>query len=159
MNKITPCLWFEKEAEAAANYYVSLLPESHIVQVQKSPTDYPGGKQGAVLVVYFTLAGQSFMALNGGMAFEYNNCVSFMIDCKDQQEIDSLWGRILADGGQEVECGWIRDKFNVPWQIIPSDLPRMMGDHDPAKAQRVFAAMMTMVKIDIAALHKAYAGD
>lgn len=159
MNKITPCLWFKNEAEEAAKYYVSLLPESHIVQVQKSPTDYPGGKQGAVLVVYFQVAGQSFMALNGGETFEYNNCVSFMIDCKDQEEIDHLWSRLLKDGGQEVQCGWIRDKFGVPWQIIPTDLPRMLGDHDPAKTQRVFQAMMTMVKIDVAALHKAYAGD
>lgn len=159
MNKITPCLWFEKEAEAAANYYVSLLPDSRIVQVQKSPTDYPGGKAGAVLVVYFTLAGRSYMALNGGTTLEYNNCVSFMIDCKDQEEVDRLWRRILADGGSEVECGWIRDKFKVPWQIIPSDLLHMMADPDPARVKRVFAAMMTMVKIDVAALHKAYAGD
>lgn len=159
MNKITPCLWFEKEAEAAANYYVSLLPESHIIQLQKSPTDYPGGKQGDVLVVYFQLAGQSFMALNGGLRFEYNNSVSFSIDCKDQDEIDRLWNRILTDGGTEQQCGWINDKYNVPWQITPSDLPRMLADPDPAKAQRVFQAMMTMVKIDIAALHKAYAGD
>jgi len=159
MSKITPCLWFENQAEAAANYYVSLLPDSRIVQIQRSPTDYPGGKEGGVLVVYFTLAGQSYMALNGGVAFEYNNCVSFMIDCDDQDEIDRLWSRILADGGSAVECGWIRDKFGVPWQIIPSELARMMADPDPAKAKRVFAAMMTMVKIDIAALRKAYAGD
>jgi predicted 3-demethylubiquinone-9 3-methyltransferase (glyoxalase superfamily) len=159
MSKVTPCLWFEKEAGEAANYYVSLLPDSRIVQVQKSPTDYPGGKQDAVLVVYFEIAGQSFMALNGGTTLDYNNCVSFMIECKDQAEIDRLWGRILADGGEEVECGWIRDKYKVPWQIIPSDLPRMIADPDLKKSQRVFQAMMTMVKIDIAAMQKAYAGN
>lgn len=159
MSKILPCLWFEKEAEQAANYYVSLLPDSKIVHLQKSPLDYPGGKKDSVLVVYFEVAGQSFMALNGGTALEYNNCVSFLIDCKDQAEVDRLWNRILADGGHEVECGWIRDKFNVPWQIIPDDLMRMMTDPDKAKAARVMAAMMTMVKIDIAALRKAYAGD
>jgi predicted 3-demethylubiquinone-9 3-methyltransferase (glyoxalase superfamily) len=159
MNKISPCLWFEKEAEEAANYYVSLLPDSKIVHVQKSAMDYPGGKEGSVLVVYFELAGQSFLALNAGTTLEYNNCVSFSIDCKDQAEVDRLWSKILKDGGQEVQCSWIRDKFNVPWQIVPSDLPRMMADPDKEKAARVMAAMMNMVKIDVAALHKAYAGD
>jgi predicted 3-demethylubiquinone-9 3-methyltransferase (glyoxalase superfamily) len=159
MNKISPCLWFAKEAEEAANYYVSLLPESHIVHVQRSPSDYPGGKEGDALVVYFMLAGQSFIGLNGGMKLEYNNSVSFSIDCKEQAEIDQLWSKILKDGGHEQQCGWINDKYNVPWQIVPADLQRMMADHDPAKAKRVFEAMMTMVKLDIAALHKAYVGD
>lgn len=159
MNKITPCLWFKDEAEAAANYYVSLLPNSRIVDAQISPLDYPGGKAGSVLVVYFEVAGQSFMALNGGTSLEYNNCASFLIDCKDQAEVDALWGRLLKDGGQEVECGWIRDKFGVPWQIIPGELLRMMSDPDRAKAARVMAAMISMVKIDVAALRKAYAGD
>ena len=159
MSKIMPCLWFKNEAEDAAHYYVSLLPESKIVHVQHSPVDYPGGPQGAVLVVYFMLAGQDFMALNGGSVNEYNNCVSFTIDCQDQEEVDRLWNRILADGGKEIQCGWIHDKFGVPWQIIPADLPRLLADHDKAKSARVMLAMMDMIKIDIAALHKAYAGE
>lgn len=159
MNKITPCLWFENEAEDAANYYVSLLPDSKIVHVQKSPMDYPGGKAGETLIVHFLLAGQSFQALNAGAKLDYNNSVSFSVDCKDQAEVDRLWSKLLKDGGTEMQCSWITDKFGVPWQIVPEDLPRMLADPDKAKAARVMAAMMEMVKIDVAALHKAYAGE
>jgi predicted 3-demethylubiquinone-9 3-methyltransferase (glyoxalase superfamily) len=157
-SKISPCLWFASEAEEAAKFYTSLLPNSKITHVQKSPGDNPGTKKGAVLVVEFTLAGQSFMALNGGQRFEHSYAVSFSIDCADQAEVDRLWAAILKSGGKEEQCGWIKDRYGMSWQITPSVLPKMIADPDPAKAERVFQAMMGMVKIDIAGLEKAYAG-
>jgi predicted 3-demethylubiquinone-9 3-methyltransferase (glyoxalase superfamily) len=158
MDKIRPCLWFENEAEEAANYYVSLLPDSKIDHVQPNVTETPSGPEGSVLVVEFTLAGRGFMALNGDTRREYNDCVSFSIDCEDQAEVDRLWSKLLADGGKEVACGWIRDRFGVPWQIVPRDLLRMLADQDKARAKRVLTAMMSMVKIDVAQLRKAYNG-
>jgi len=159
MDKVRPCLWFETEAEEAVNYYVSLLPDSKIEHVQKNVTETPGGPEGSVLVVEFSLAGRSFMALNGGIKREYNDCVSFSIDCEGQAEVDRLWSKLLADGGREVACGWIRDRFGVPWQIIPRDLPRMLADKDVERAKRVLTAMMSMVKIDVEQLRRAYDGD
>jgi predicted 3-demethylubiquinone-9 3-methyltransferase (glyoxalase superfamily) len=156
-SKIAPCLWFDGEAEEAANFYVSLLPDSRILHVQKNLFDGPSGKEGTVLVVEFTLAGQRFMALNGGMRVEYTNAVSFAIDCADQNEIDRLWER-LCEGGAPVQCGWLKDRYGVPWQIFPRALLTMLADPDKAKAQRVMAAMMGMVKIDIAGLERAYKG-
>lgn len=157
MSKITPCLWFATEAEEAARFYVSLLPESRITHVQKSPMDYPGGKADAVLVVEFELAGQSYMGLNGGTSVPFTNAVSFSIACEDQAEVDRLWAS-LGDGGAEQACGWITDRYGLPWQIVPKVLPKLLADPDPAKAQRAMAAMMTMVKLDVAALEKAAAG-
>jgi predicted 3-demethylubiquinone-9 3-methyltransferase (glyoxalase superfamily) len=157
MNKITPCLWYADDAEEAAKFYVSLLPNSQITHVMRSPTDYPGGKAGKVLLVEFTLAGQPYSALNGGEKLEYNNAVSFMIDCADQAEVDRLWSA-LADGGTEMQCGWIKDRWGIPWQVVPNALMRMMRDPDSARVQRVFQAMMTMVKVDIAKLQAAYDG-
>jgi predicted 3-demethylubiquinone-9 3-methyltransferase (glyoxalase superfamily) len=158
MSKITPCLWFDGEAEEAANFYVSLLPDSKIEVVQKNTVDSPGGKAGSVLVVEFTLAGQRFMALNGGMRFEYTHAVSFKIDCADQAEVDRLWDALSAEGGAPVACGWVKDRYGLSWQIVPSILPKYLGDPDPAKAQRVMKAMLDMVKLDIAALQRAYEG-
>jgi predicted 3-demethylubiquinone-9 3-methyltransferase (glyoxalase superfamily) len=157
MSKITPCLWFDGEAEEAAKFYVSLLPDSRINVVQKNVTDSPGGKAGTVLVVEFTLAGQKFLALNGGTRFEYTHAVSFQIDCKDQAEVDRLWDA-LSDGGRVEQCGWLKDRYGVPWQITPTVLPQMLGDPDPAKAERVMKAMLEMVKIDIERLRRAYNG-
>lgn len=157
MSKISPCLWFATEAEEAANFYVSLLPDSRIDRVQRSPADTPGGKKGSVLVVAFTLAGQSFQALNGGQKRDYTWAVSFSVDCADQAEVDRLWAA-LSEGGKELQCGWVTDRYGVPWQIIPSALPRMLADPDPAKAERVMQAMLGMVKIDIAELERAYSG-
>ena len=157
MSKITPCLWFDGEAEEAAKFYVSLLPDSHIDVVQKNVTDSPGGKAGTVLVVQFTLAGQKFLALNGGTRFEYTHAVSFQIDCKDQAEVDRLWD-VLSDGGQVEQCGWLKDRYGVPWQITPTVLPQLLGDPDRAKAARVMQAMLQMVKIDIEDLRRAYNG-
>ena len=158
MSKITPCLWFDSEAEEAANFYVSLLPDSKIEVVQRNSVDSPGGKAGTVLVVEFTLAGQRFMALNGGMRFEYTHAVSFKIDCADQAEVDRLWDALLANGGEASRCGWLKDRYGVSWQIVPTDLPKYIGGADRAGAARAMQAMLGMVKLDIAALKKAYEG-
>jgi predicted 3-demethylubiquinone-9 3-methyltransferase (glyoxalase superfamily) len=158
MSKISPCLWFNGEAEEAAKFYVSLLPNSKIDKVQKNLADGRAGKAGTVLVVEFTLAGQGFMALNGGMQVEYTHAISFKIDCADQAEVDRLWDGLLANGGQAVQCGWLRDRYGVSWQIVPSVLPELLGGPDRAGAERAMAAMLKMVKLDIAALQKAYAG-
>jgi len=158
MSKISPCLWFDGEAEDAANFYVSLLPDSRIEKVQKNSIDSPGGKAGSVLVVEFTLAGQSFMALNGGTRFEYTHAVSFKIDCADQAEVDRLWDALLADGGQAERCGWLKDRYGVFWQIVPTALVQYLGGSDKAGAQRAMAAMLQMVKLDIAGLKRAYEG-
>jgi predicted 3-demethylubiquinone-9 3-methyltransferase (glyoxalase superfamily) len=158
MSKIAPCLWFANEAEEAAKFYVSLLPDSRIDKVQRSPNDYPGGKAGGVLVVSFTLAGQEYMALNGGMRFEYTNAISFKIDCADQAEVDRLWEGLTAGGGAPGQCGWLKDRYGVSWQIVPSAMMRFLGGSDRAGAQRAMAAMMKMAKLDIATLQKAYDG-
>src|ERR1700748_2112172 len=158
MSKVTPCLWFASEAEKAANFYVSLLPDSRIDTVQRNAIDSPGGKAGSVLVVEFTLAGQRFMALNGGMRFEYTPAVSFKIDCTDQAEVDRLWDGLLSNGGQGSRCGWLKDRYGVSWQIVPSALPKYLGGADRAGAQRAMKAMLGMVKLDIAALKRAYEG-
>lgn len=159
MSKVSPCLWFNGEAEEAANFYVSLLPNSRIEKVQKNPADGPAGKAGGVLVVDFTLAGQRFMALNGGMKVEYTHAVSFKIDCDDQAEVDRLWNALLSDGGQEERCGWIRDRFGVSWQIVPKALLTYLGGSDAAGAKRAMQAMLAMVKLDVEALRRAYEGQ
>ena len=158
MSKISPCLWFDGEAEEAAKFYVSLLPDSKIETIQKNVIDSPSGKAGSVLVVEFSLAGQRFMALNGGTRFEYTHAVSFKIDCADQAEIDRLWEALCADGGQAERCGWLRDRYGVFWQIVPTGLPKYLGGEDRAGAQRAMQAVLGMVKLDIAALKKAYEG-
>ncbi|MDB5484936.1 MAG: 3-demethylubiquinone-9 3-methyltransferase [Tardiphaga sp.] len=157
MSKITPCLWFATEAEAAANFYVSLLPNSRVTHVQRSPMDNPSGKAGSVLVVNFELAGQSYMALNGNQPNAFSQAVSFMVDCEDQAEVDRLWNA-LCEGGAPVQCGWLKDRYGVSWQIVPKVMLRLLGDPDPARAKRAMAAMMTMVKLDVAALEQAAAG-
>jgi predicted 3-demethylubiquinone-9 3-methyltransferase (glyoxalase superfamily) len=158
MSKVLPCLWFDGEAEQAAQFYVSLLPNSNIETVQKNPADGPAGKAGSVLVVEFTLAGQRFMALNGGMRFEYTPAVSFKIDCADQDEVDHLWNALSANGGKVERCGWLRDRFGVSWQIVPSALGKYLGGADRAGAQRAMQAMLGMVKLDIEDLRRAYEG-
>jgi predicted 3-demethylubiquinone-9 3-methyltransferase (glyoxalase superfamily) len=158
MSKISTCLWFDGEAEEAAKFYVSLLPDSKIETIQKNPIDTPAGKAGSVLVVQFTLAGQSYMALNGGTRQEYTPAISFKIDCADQAEVDRLWNALCSNGGSAVRCGWLRDRYGVSWQIVPSAMLEFLGGADRAGAQRAMQAMMQMVKLDIAALQKAYAG-
>jgi predicted 3-demethylubiquinone-9 3-methyltransferase (glyoxalase superfamily) len=159
MSKIAPCLWFDGEAEEAANFYVSLLPNSKIDTVQKNVTDGPSGKAGSVLVVTFTLAGQSFMALNGGRRFEHTHAVSFKIDCEDQAEIDRLWAALTADGGEAERCGWLKDRYGLHWQIVPAMLPKYLGGESREGAARLMQALFGMIKIDIAALKRAYDGD
>ena len=158
MSKISPCLWFDGEAEEAAKFYVSLLPDSRIDKIQKNPVDGPAGRAGTVLVVQFTLAGQEYMALNGGMRFEYTHAVSFKIDCEDQAEVDRLWDALSSNGGSVERCGWLRDRYGLSWQIVPSILPELLGRADRAGAQRAMQAMLQMVKLDIAELKKAYEG-
>jgi predicted 3-demethylubiquinone-9 3-methyltransferase (glyoxalase superfamily) len=158
MSKIEPCLWFVSEAEQAAKFYVSLLPDSRIEAVQKNVVDGPSGKAGSVLLVRFTLAGQRFLALNGGMRVEHTHAISFKIDCTDQAEVDRLWDA-LSEGGAVDRCGWLRDRYGISWQIVPSALPTLIGGPDRAGAQRAMQAMMGMVKLDIAAMQRAYDGD
>lgn len=158
MSKVSPCLWFDGEAEEAAKLYVSLLPDSRIESVQKNIVDGPAGKAGTVLVVQFTLAGESFMALNGGRRFEHTHAVSFKIDCEDQAEVDRLWNALLSDGGKAEQCGWLQDRFGVHWQIVPTALPKYLGGPDRAGAQRAMQAMLGMVKLDIEGLRRAYEG-
>ena len=158
MSKISPCLWFDGEAEEAAKFYVSLLPDSRIEKVQKNLVDGPAGKAGTVLVVEFTLAGQSYLALNGGTRFEYTHAISFKIDCADQAEVDRLWDTLSANGGAVEQCGWLRDRYGVSWQIVPSALMQYLGGPDAAGAQRAMQAMLGMVKLDIEGLRNAYEG-
>jgi predicted 3-demethylubiquinone-9 3-methyltransferase (glyoxalase superfamily) len=158
MSKISPCLWFEGEAEEAAKFYVALLPDSRIEHVQKNTVDSPAGKAGSVLVVEFTLAGQRFMALNGGKAFDFTHAISFKIDCADQAEVDRLWDALSADGGSVEQCGWLKDRYGISWQIVPAALIKYLGGSDAAGAQRAMQAMLGMVKLDIEGLRKAYEG-
>jgi predicted 3-demethylubiquinone-9 3-methyltransferase (glyoxalase superfamily) len=158
MSKVSPCLWFNGEAEEAANFYVSLLPDSKIESVRKNIIDGPGGKADTVLFVEFTLAGQRYLAINGGMRMEYSHAVSFMIDCVDQAEVDRLWDALLANGGNAERCGWLRDRFNVPWQVVPRALHQYLGGPDQDGAKRAVKAMYGMVKLDIDGLRQAYEG-
>jgi predicted 3-demethylubiquinone-9 3-methyltransferase (glyoxalase superfamily) len=158
MSKISPCLWFDGEAEEAAKFYVSLLPDSRIDKVQKNIIDGPSGKAGTVLVVQFTLAGQEYMAVNGGRRFEFTHAISFKIDCADQAEVDHLWDALSSNGGSVERCGWLRDRYGISWQIVPSVLPQVLGGPDRAGAERAMQAMLQMAKLDIAALKKAYDG-
>ena len=158
MSKISPCLWYAGQAEEAAKFYVSLLPDSRIDHVHRNVMDTPGGKAGSVLLVSFTLAGQQFTALNGNSDNPFNHAVSFMIDCADQAEVDRLWEALTKDGGQPVMCGWLKDRFGVSWQIVPREMLPLLADPDREKAARAMAAMMQMVKIDIAAVKAAAEG-
>ncbi len=157
MQKIIPCLWYDGDAEEAARYYVSLLPNSQIDCVQKSPADTPSGPAGSVLMVEFTLAGSKYLGLNGGPEFPFTEAVSFQIHCENQSEVDRLWSA-LSDGGKEIECGWLKDRWGLSWQIVPIRLTELLKDPDPGRARRAMEAMMTMVKIDIAALERAADG-
>jgi predicted 3-demethylubiquinone-9 3-methyltransferase (glyoxalase superfamily) len=159
VSKITPCLWFDGVAEDAANFYVSLLPDSRVDRVSRAPADNPSTPVGAVLLVEFTLAGQPFLGLNGGPQFPFTEAVSFSIECEDQTEIDRLWDALTAGGGKPVACGWLKDRYGLSWQIVPKAMGRLIGGADPAAAKRAFEAMMNMVKLDIAELERAYRGE
>jgi predicted 3-demethylubiquinone-9 3-methyltransferase (glyoxalase superfamily) len=158
MSKVSTCLWFGKDAEAAARFYVSLVPGSGLTHILRSPGSWPGGQVGDVILVTFTLGGQNYQALNGGEPANYGTAASIAVECSDQVEVDRLWTALIADGGSEIMCGWLRDRWGVPWQIFPDLLPRLLADPDPAVSARVFAAMTQMVKLDVAALERAAAG-
>lgn len=157
MSRVSTCLWFGRDAEAAVRHYVSIVPDSRIEHVQRSPAAWPGGEAGDVILINFRLGGQSFQALNGGAPADYGTAASISVACADQGEVDRLWAALTADGGSEIMCGWLRDRWGIPWQIVPEVLPRLLADPDPAIAARVFAAMRGMVKLDAAALERAAA--
>ena len=156
MPKITPFLWFDNQAEEAANFYVSIFKNSKIVKVNRYGEAGPGPK-GSAMTVVIQLDGQDFIALNGGPHFKFTEAVSFSVDCKTQQEVDTYWEK-LSEGGQQVQCGWLKDKYGLSWQIVPSALGELLGDPDPQKSKRVMEAMLKMKKIDIEGLKRASAG-
>jgi predicted 3-demethylubiquinone-9 3-methyltransferase (glyoxalase superfamily) len=155
MSKVRTCLWFAKDAKEAV---VSLLSNSRIDHVLRSPGPWPGGDTGEVILISFTLGGQSYQALNGGNSADYGTAASITVECADQAEVDRLWTALTANGGKEIFCGWLRDRWGVPWQIVPEVLPRLLADPDPAVSSRAFMAMQGMVKLDVAALEKAAGG-
>lgn len=157
MQKITPMLWFNTNAEEAVNYYVSLFGGKR-TEIMHYPDDMPG-VGGKVATVAFEVFGQEFTALNGGPQYQFNEAVSFVVNCDSQEEVDKYWDKLLSDGGTPQACGWLKDKFGLSWQITPRVLPQMLMDKDKAKAGRVMQAMMQMVKLDIATLQKAYNGN
>jgi predicted 3-demethylubiquinone-9 3-methyltransferase (glyoxalase superfamily) len=151
MQKITPFLWFDGQAEEAMHFYVSIFRNSKVGSVNRA------GPNGPVITVSFQLEGQEFMALNGGPKYKFTEAVSLFVSCETQQEVDELWGKLTA-GGEEQPCGWLKDKYGLSWQIIPTALGRMLGDKDPARAQRALQAMLQMKKIDIGRLQRAVDG-
>ena len=151
MQKIVTYLWFESQAEEAVEYYTSLFPDSKVM-------DTTPGPDGKMMVATFQLAGQEFIALNGGPQFKFNEAISLLVRCRDQAEVDRLWNRLVADGGEEGNCGWLKDKFGLSWQIIPTRLGELIGDPDRERAGRAIQAMLGMHKIDIAGLERAAAG-
>ena len=156
MQKITPFLWFDNNAEEAVNFYISIFPNSRILNVSRYGDAGPWPK-GSVMTISFDLQGQQFTALNGGPVFKFNEAVSFFVNCESQHEVDELWNKLVS-GGTPSQCGWLKDKFGLSWQIIPSALMRLMGDKNPAKSHRVMQAMLKMNKIDIGVLQQAYDG-
>ncbi|MEV4434407.1 VOC family protein [Streptomyces sp. NPDC049555] len=157
MQKITPCLWFDTEAEEAVDFYLSVFPGSRILEVKRYGEAGPR-EPGMVMVIDFELAGQRFMALNGGPEFTFTEALSLSVDCADQAEVDELWARLTEGGGEEGPCGWLKDRFGVSWQIVPRALPELLADPDPVTSQRVMQAMMGMKKIDIQGLLDAQRG-
>ena len=156
MQKLTPCLWFDTEGEEAAQLYTSVFPNSMILDVARYGSAGPR-PEGTAMTISFELDGQRFVALNGGPNYTFSEAISFQVDCASQDEVDHYWSR-LSDGGEEGPCGWLKDRFGVSWQIVPSVLPRLLGDPDREKSQRVMTAMLEMKKIEIAELEKAAAG-
>lgn len=155
MKKITPFLWFDNQALEAARLYVSIFKNSKIHGSEKFENSGPNENE-TVQIVSFELDGQQFQAMNAGPLFKFNESISFTVDCKDQSEVDYYWNSLIADGGEESQCGWLKDKFGLSWQIIPEQLSRLMSDPNPVKSQRVMHAMLQMKKIDIAKLEEAY---
>lgn len=157
MQKITPCLWFDTQAEEAVQFYTSVIRDAKIGGITRYGEGAPM-PSGTVLTVRFTIQGQEFLALNGGPMFTFSHAVSFIINCETQEEVDTYWEK-LSEGGEKEQCGWLKDRYGLSWQVVPAALGRMMEDPDPERASRVMQAMMPMQKIDIAALEAAYAGQ
>src|ERR687887_2041578 len=160
IQKITPFLWFDDNAEEAAKFYTSIFKKSKIIDIAyygESAAEVSGRPKGTVMTVTFELEGQRFMALNGGPIFKFSQAISFLVSCETQQEVDDLWKK-LSEGGEVEQCGWLKDKFGVSWQIVPSVLGEMMQDKDAEKSEKVMKALLQMKKIDIQSLQKAYAG-
>jgi len=157
MSKITPFLWFNGQAEEAMNFYVSLFKNSKIIGVSRYGDGMPF-PAGTVMTATFELDGQHITALNGGPEYKFTEAISFYVDCGSQAEVDDLWAKLTANGGQEGPCGWCKDKFGLSWQIVPSELGKLMGDPDPVKAGRVAQAMLKMQKLDVEGLRRAYRG-
>jgi len=155
MNTFYTCLWFDGNAEEAAGLYTNLLQDSHIDKVWRSPADTPSGPAGTVLTVDFTLLGTKVQGLNGGDDFQFNEAVSFVVECDDQAEVDRLWDALTADGGQPGPCGWLKDRFGLSWQIVPAELNVLVDDPDPERARRAMEAMLKMGKIDIDEVRRA----
>ena len=158
MAKNTIVLWYDKDAEGAARFYAETFPDSAVGAVHRAPSDYPSGKAGDVLTVEFTVAGVACLGLNGGPLFKHNEAFSFQVATDDQAETDRYWNAIVGNGGQESACGWCKDRWGLSWQITPIALTKAFTDPDPAAAKRAFEAMMTMKKIDIAAIEAAHRG-
>lgn len=158
-NAITPCLWFDTQAEDAAKFYTAIFPNSKITAVSRyseAGQEVHGKPPGSVMVASFELDGKPFTALNGGPQFKFNEAISFQVSCETQVDVDHFWDRLCADGGTPGPCGWLKDKFGVSWQIVPTVLPKLLGGTDAAGAQRAMQAMLKMSKLDIAALQHAY---
>ena len=159
MDKISPCLWFDGQAEEAARFYTSLFPDSSIVSVDHSAADTPSGPEGSVITVEFTLGGRSFTGLNGGPDFKFSEVISLSIDCDNQAEVDRYWTALIENGGEPSVCGWLKDRYGLSWQVVPRQLPEMLKSSDRAAAKRAMEAMLRMTKIEVAELERAFAGD
>jgi predicted 3-demethylubiquinone-9 3-methyltransferase (glyoxalase superfamily) len=163
IQKITPCLWFDDQAEEAVGFYTAIFRNSRIVHVARygeAGREIHGKPAGTVMVVAFELEGQAFTALNGGPMFKFNEAISFQVDCETQGEVDYYWGKLSGGGDEKAQqCGWLKDKYGASWQIVPRALVEMINDPDPVRSQRVMAAMLKMKKIDIATLRRAYSGS
>ncbi len=158
MSKIRPCLWYDGQAEEAAEFYVSVFPESRIDLIQRGPMDWPGGKAGGVILVEFTLAGEQYQALNGGPFATFNEAISLSVSCEDQAEVDRVWDALQEGGGEPIQCGWLKDRYGLRWQVVPKGFEELMRDPDPERAARVMAALNEMIKLDLAAAKKAWKG-
>jgi predicted 3-demethylubiquinone-9 3-methyltransferase (glyoxalase superfamily) len=158
MPKITPSLWFDGRAEEAATFYSSIFPDSRIDAISRSPSDNPSTEAGEVLLVSFTLAGEQFVGINGGPQFPFTEAVSFQIDCADQAEVDHYWEALMEGGGEPGQCGWLKDRFGLSWQVVPREMGAYLGGPDAAGAARAMEAMLRMEKLDVAKLREAYEG-
>jgi predicted 3-demethylubiquinone-9 3-methyltransferase (glyoxalase superfamily) len=156
--KLTTCLWFNGNAREAANFYASIFPDSSVEDNWMAPTDTPGNKKGEEIVVNFKIFGQNFIGLNGGPQFPHSEAISFQIPCRDQEEIDKYWDLLTKDGGEESQCGWLKDKFGISWQVTSPEMMKYLGGPDPEGSKRATEAMLQMKKIDLEEMKRAYLG-